>query len=396
SGCDGSKRPPVVLPPPVIHRPPRGPTYAFLVHPTCPEDVAVTNPGLRRLSAGELRRFCGFIASLPPVVVLRAPTIRSPRGPAADGFIITLPLLPAEMARRGLKSVSRQIAQAVDLAAMLGAQVVGLGGHTTPFSRRGLAVIGRGPAITTGNVLTAGMAFAATRQLAEQRQGPLTNARVAVVGARGSVGSLCARLFARARPRRLLLVGNPATGTAYVRRLGRELDGGAAAVEVTTDLCRLGDCDIVVTATGAARPVLDEAPLAPGTIVCDIARPPDTATRLRTRRDVVVIEGGPVALPDPTTRFGAGNILGLPDGVQVACLAETILLALECTARHHGIGQGVGLAAVDAIMAIAERHGFRLAPAPPACVGQDSNPDTLSLVRIPILTHTLQTPSARS
>src|SRR5438067_7440758 len=116
------------------------------------------------------------------------------------------------MAGRGLKRVSQQIARAVDLAAAGGARVVGLGGHTTAFSRRGRAVVGRGPAITTGNSLTAGMAFAATCRAARQRRLVLGDAIVAVVGARGSVGGLCARVFAQARPRSLVLVGNPATG----------------------------------------------------------------------------------------------------------------------------------------------------------------------------------------
>ena len=56
-----------------------------------------------------------------------------------------------------------------------------------------------------------------------------------------------------------------------------------------------------------------------------------------------------------------GNLQGLPDGVQLACVAETILLALEGETRDCGIGNDVPLAEVDRMLAIAERHGFRLA-----------------------------------
>ena len=105
-------------------------------------------------------------------------------------------------------------------------------------------------------------------------------------------------------------------------------------------------------------------PLRPGAIVCDVARPADTSEQLRERSDITVIEGGLVALPDPTLRFGVGNLLGLPDGIQLACFAETILLALEGTTRDHGIGDDVPLAEVDAMMALADRHGFQLAPLP--------------------------------
>jgi predicted amino acid dehydrogenase len=106
-------------------------------------------------------------------------------------------------------------------------------------------------------------------------------------------------------------------------------------------------------------------PLSPGTIVCDVARPPDTSARLRARRDLLVFDGGLVALPDPRVRYGAGNLVGLPDGVQLACLSETILLTLEGDRRDHGVGDDVPLSEVDYVMALAQRHGFRLAPCVP-------------------------------
>jgi predicted amino acid dehydrogenase len=354
------QEPPAILPPSIGTYAP-APSYAFLGHYTCLEDVAAADPSLSGLAPEELRGLCAFTAQLPPGVLMRAPTIRSATGAVADGLILGLFLLPEEMARRGLRWVGREIRRAVDLAASLGVRIVGLGGYTVPYSQRGLAVIGRGPAITTGNALTAGMAFAATRRLAEERQLAIADARVAVVGARGSVGALCARLLARERPRRMILIGNPTTGIEHLVRLRREISWRPAAVDISTDLRRLVDCDIVITATAAGRPVLDAAPLAPGTIICDVARPPDTSRRIRARADLTVIDGGLVALPDPTTRFGMGNLQGLPDGVQLACVAETILLALEGETRDCGIGNDVPLAEVDRMLAIAERHGFRLA-----------------------------------
>jgi predicted amino acid dehydrogenase len=326
----------------------------------------MTNPSLEPLRGQALERFCAFTAAFAPGVVLRAPTIRTAVGAAADGLIVALPLTPDEMARRGLRRVAHDVGRAVDLAAVLGARIVGLGGYTVPYSRRGLAVVGRGPAITTGNALTAGMALEALRRAAAVRQLPLAGACVAVVGARGSVGALCARLLARERTRRLLLVGNPANGAAGLVRLARALSGRATTVEVTTSLVALEDCNIVITATAAGRPVLDEAPLASGTIVCDVAVPPDTSSSLRARGDLTVIEGGRVALPDPTARFGAGNLQNLPPGITLACLAETILLALEGDTRDHGIGDDVSVAEVDRVMALAERHGFCLATPLPA------------------------------
>jgi predicted amino acid dehydrogenase len=362
----------------VPHLPPDAPRpdYAFIVHYTSLEDVVAADPYLRGLGANELERFCSFTGAFAPGVVMEAPPIRSKTGAAVNGLILALPLLPEEMARRGRRCVSQQIRQLVDLTWKLGAPIVGLGGYTTPYSRRGLEVVGRGPAITTGNALTAGMAFLATRQLLDARGLDIGETCAAVVGAAGSVGALCARLLARERPRRLVLIGNPAGDTERLLRLARELERDTrTSVAAATDLRALAACQLVMTATAAGRPILDEAPLAPGTIICDVARPPDTSARLRARTDLSIIEGGRVALPDPTTRFGAGNLQNLPDGVTLACLAETILLALEGERRDCGVGDDVPLATVDRMLALAARHGFRL----PDSAGRRHAPARLSV-----------------
>ena len=106
---------------------------------------------------------------------------------------------------------------------------------------------------------------------------------------------------------------------------------------------------------------MDAAPLQPGTLVCDLARPPDASERLRARRDLSVIDGGLVALPDPTLRFGVGNIQDLPDRVQLACLSETMLLSLAGETRDLGIADHISLEQVDGLMDLAKRHGFSLA-----------------------------------
>jgi predicted amino acid dehydrogenase len=225
-------------------------------------------------------------------------------------------------------------------------------------------VLGRGPAITTGSVLTAAMAFAATRRVLARRGLDLEDLEVAVVGARGSVGALCAQLLARARPGRLWLIGNPAGGVAALKPLAARLAGDPSRLELSTDLKRLERCRVIVSATGAARPVLNDAPLSSGTVICDVARPADASARVRARRDLTVIDGGLVELPDRTAHFGAGSLQGLPQGVQLACLAETILLALAGESRDRGIGSNVGLEEVDEVLALARVHGFRLAEPP--------------------------------
>jgi len=347
--------------PPSASAPDRRRRWAFLVHYTRPEDVRVTEPGLARLSDAELGSYCGRVAELPAGLCLRAPVVRSATGAEVDGFIIALPLLAEEMLRRGRRTMTAAVQHAVDLAVRLGADVVGLGGFTSVFSNRGAAVTGRGVPITTGNALTAAAAYQAARREAAARGLRIADARIAVLGARGSVGALMARLAARERPAELLLLGNPQSDPAALTALARELGADGTAVRAVTDGTLVGNCDLVLSATGAARPVLDALPIAPGTIVCDVARPPDAGPAVRGRADLTVVDGGIIALPDPDLGFGPGNLQGLPPGVALACLSETILLALDGTRVDHGVGDEVPLAEADFAMEMCRRHGFRVA-----------------------------------
>lgn len=335
--------------------------YAFVVHYTRPEDVVATDPMLARLKSSEFGRYCEFAAMMPAGMVMRAPVVRSPSGETADGIIIAVPMLPEQMLRVGRKRVVSEIQRAVDLAAQLGASVVGLGGFTTPYSHRGLDAIGRGPAITTGNTLTALMAVDALLAVATAQGLDISAQRVAVVGAGGSVGRLCARLLAELHPARLVLVGNPESPAQHLHALAAELTFALGSVKVATSWSELSNCRLVISATGAVRPVLEQAELAARTIVCDVARPFDTTRQMRARTDITVIDGGLVALPDPTLRFGVGNLQGLPNGVQLACLSETILLALSGETKDVGVGDQIDLATARRIQALAQHHRFTLA-----------------------------------
>jgi predicted amino acid dehydrogenase len=49
---------------------------------------------------------------------------------------------------------------------------------------------------------------------------------------------------------------------------------------------------------------------------------------------------GLVRLPMPV-RFGAQNVLGSPDDRNLACLCETMVLALDGARRSHSIGNRI-------------------------------------------------------
>jgi predicted amino acid dehydrogenase len=123
-----------------------------------------------------------------------------------------------------------------------------------------------------------------------------------------------------------------------------------------------------------------------------VARPFDASANVRARGDLTVIDGGLVALPDPSLRFGVGNLQGLPTGVQLACLSETMLLALAGVRTDTGVGDDISLQTADHVAALADEHGFSLAApmrdgqlyaprprrrSPPICRGTASRPESL-------------------
>ena len=357
---DVSREPPIRFPPQRASR--ESIDYAFIIHPTTVDDILLNDPTFKQLSAQEFHHYREYSAQLPAGVVCEIPQIVAPNGARARGVLIGLPLLPGQMLARGRNEICGAIAAAVDLAHARGAKVVGLGAYTSIYTRKGSAVTQRGPAITTGNLLTAGMTFEALQWMLNDRGIRMSECRVGVVGARGSVGALVSQLVARASPKELILAGNPHSDVSSMEGVAERLRSlGAAQLRTCNDIAMLEHCDVIVSASSSAGTVLDGVSVHAGTIICDVARPYDASATMRARGDITVIDAGLVSLPGIPRRIGIGNLQGHPPGIALACLSETILLGLAGAAQDHGIGDDVTLAEVDRMMKLAELHGFSLA-----------------------------------
>jgi acetylornithine/succinyldiaminopimelate/putrescine aminotransferase/predicted amino acid dehydrogenase len=336
--------------------------YAFIIHPTTPTDTILNDPSFARFTAREFSAYQQWSAQLPAGMVCEIPEIRSAHcARGVRGALIAVPLLPEQMLLKGRDAVCAAIADAVDLAHARGAKIVGLGAFTSIYTRKGTAVVGRGPAITTGNLLTAGMTFEALQQRLREQGLSIRDCRVGLVGARGSVGALVAQLLARSSPREIILIGNPNSDVRALSGIAATLSALSDTPLVTTnDITFLNNCNVIVSSSSSATPVLDGAQIQAGAIVCDVARPFDASPALRARPDIFVIDSGLVRLPGSPISIGAGNLQGHPPGVALACLSETILLALARAARDYGIGDNVAISEVDAVLKLAREHGFFL------------------------------------
>ncbi|HHY37075.1 MAG TPA: shikimate dehydrogenase [Firmicutes bacterium] len=329
-------------------------TFAFIIHPLTAADITRKFPLAAKLPERMLEGICRY---LPPMEVSKITGVCSPYA-EAEGWFVSCGLTSRQMLELPEEYVLRKIIQAGKKAEKLGAKIVGLGAFTAVVGDAGITVARHlNIPVTTGNSYTVAMALEGTRLAAREMGIDLRTAQVAVVGATGSIGSTCARILAR-ECRYLTLYGRNGN---KLQRLAQKIaaETGLAA-KISSNLQEtLAGADVIITVTSAVDAIIEPEHLKPGAVVCDVARPRDVSLRVaRERDDVLVIEGGVVKVPEGT-EFNFN--FGFPPVTAYACMAETMLLALERRYECFSLGRDITVAQVDEISRIAEKHGFKLA-----------------------------------
>ncbi len=116
---------------------------------------------------------------------------------------------------------------------------------------------------------------------------------------------------------------------------------------------------MVVTATSSVSNLVKPDNVKFGALICDLSRPANVSREIKSRRpDVLVIDGGVVEV---WKRPDLGWNFGFDQGLCYACMAETMLLALDGHLEHTSIGSSIDLKTLDLLQNLAEKHGFRLA-----------------------------------
>jgi predicted amino acid dehydrogenase len=252
------------------------------------------------------------------------------------------------------------------MAEKMGAQLMGLGAFTKVVGDAGVTVARRATIpITTGNSYSASGALWAAAD-AMKRMGlvplPAKGKRIAaktmVIGASGSIGSVSARLLAMAFDE-VVIAGRDMKKLEELKKSILQ-DTPDANVVCSTDYdSLLADMDMIVTSTsGAGKKILDITKVKPGCVITDVARPLDLPPEeVAKRPDVLVIESGEIELP---TQVKGMKSIGLPKNVIYACLAETIVLALEGRFEVFTIGRDTEWEKVKEIYKLGLKHGMKL------------------------------------
>lgn len=328
--------------------------FAFVIHPLTVDDVSRKFGFAKYLPDNWVEK---AISCLPPIKTAHITGIRSAYN-EVEGWFVSCPLTARQILTLPPEKVLDKVVQAGRLAEKLGARILGLGAFTKVVGDAGKTVAERlSIPVTTGNSYTVATALQGTRDAARLMGHRLDEAVVAVVGATGAIGGVCARILAR-EARELVLVGRNRSKLELLA--DKILYETGLAARVTDDLKgALRQADVVVTVTSAVDAIIEPEDLKPGAVVCDVARPRDVSRRVvEARNDVLVIEGGVVEVPgEPDFHFN----FGFPPRTCYACMAETMILALEGRFESFTLGRELTVEQVEEIGALAVKHGFKLA-----------------------------------
>ncbi|MGL5514938.1 MAG: shikimate dehydrogenase [Sporomusa sp.] len=328
--------------------------FAFVVHPLEAKDVSRKFSFTHNWPEGLVE---GVIKYLPPFKVSHISGIDSGHN-SAEGWFVCCPLTSRQMVTMPEKVVTNKIIKAGRLAEKMGAKVLGLGAFTSIVGDAGITIAKNlNIAVTTGNSYTVATALEGTRQAAKVMGIDLERANVLILGATGAIGAACAQILAR-EVRYLTIAARDQGKLDILAKKILKTSGLAVKVTVNTKHA-VKNADIVVAVTSAIDSIIEPEDLKSGAIVCDVARPRNVSRKVaEIRNDVFVIEGGVVEVPGHVD-FGLN--FGFPPRTAYACMAETMILALEGRYENFTLGRDLTVKQVELIDKLAAKHGFKLA-----------------------------------
>ena len=336
--------------------------FAFIIHPIdVRRDASRKYPILKVLPT---RAIESLALRMSPKVMSHISGVESPTGAKAEGWLIGCPLSPRQFLELPHELVYEKICEAAQLGAEQGAKIVGLGAFSSVAGDAGISVAQKMKGainVTSGNSYTVYTAVEGLLHAADLMAVNAKKASVAVIGASGSIGAICAKMLARKTGEVLLLGRNKEKLEKLKAEIAEESDAknGAVITVAEDNKAALREADLILAVSSSTDVLIFPEDLKTGAIVCDVARPRDVSHQVVEKRDdVLVIEGGVIHVPGhPDFRFN----FGFPDKTAYACMSETMILALEGSYESYTLGRDLSVSQIERMGEMAKKHGFKLA-----------------------------------
>ena len=332
--------------------------FSFVIHPLdLKRDAARKYPVLKFFPEKVVEQIALRIS---PKLMSQITGVRSQTGAQAQGWFVGCPLSAKQLVRLPDETIYQHLVAAGHFSADLGARVMGLGAFTSVAGDAGITVAKRLEGVinvTSGNSYTVYTAVEGLLKAASLMEHDASACNVAIVGATGSIGAVCAKMLAP-QVRAITLIGRDTAKLETVRADVQK--HGRATIRVSTDIrAALREADLILAVSAAGKELVFPQDLKVGAVVCDVARPRDVSKSVVEQRDdVLVIEGGVIEVPGEVDFHFT---FGFPPRTAFACMSETMILALEGTYQSYTLGRDLSVEQVQHMGELARKHGFKLA-----------------------------------
>ncbi|MDD4899779.1 MAG: shikimate dehydrogenase [Candidatus Omnitrophica bacterium] len=328
--------------------------FAFIVHPINIRQLKEVMHSTKWLPNFVIRSSLKYVN---PFVVSHIKNVRSITGREVEGYFVVCPLLPQQILNLDKDFVEGRIIQACRLGEKIGAKIIGLGGYTSVIGDKGITIAKNvNIAVTTGNSYTAASVIESVLKACQIIKVDLKNAKAVIIGATGSIGNVCTRILAGQ-------VGEITITARHLEKLQAlkevlEKDSSARVKIENNVHDAVKDADIIITTTSAPEALIDAKEFKPGAVACDVSVPKNISGRDYGRSDILIVDGGLIRIPG---KIDFGTSTELPDDLIYACMAETMILALEGRFENFSLGNDLSTEKTEEITQLAEKHGFRIA-----------------------------------
>lgn len=372
--------------------------FAFILHPLDKDSYLDYDKTLHSLNEDELHEFSESMSGIFDPVIGSEIKIVSNTGAIVHGDFIMVCYTANQLLSMPVNEAITELKKAVTLAIQRGAQIVGLGAYTSIITAGGEQLINEKVAITSGNSFTVYSGIEALKLTMKKKNLEWENTNVCVIGAAGAIGS-CMSIMLSFMTSRIILIGNPAhdieTGRARLLSVAREIIRYSAEnwindaqpcsiyqkirrmlnegqdqneileyltsngiIIVSNSINSAGIANLIITTTSSPDSSLDVNFFRPDAVILDISRPRTITKQMAIHRpDIIVLDGGIISLP------GDAYVgpYGIAKGTSYACMAETILWALEEKYENKSIGCKLDVNDVIELGEIADKHGLHIA-----------------------------------
>ncbi len=330
--------------------------FGFIIHPINFTNVYKFFPPSRLFPKFLVKK---ILFNLSPFVTYHARDIRSLSGNAVEGYFITCPLLSEQFLGLGEDALFDKVLAAGRLAEKLGVKVLGIGAMAAGVGQACSKIAEQLDIGVTNGTSFAGAAVIETLLRAAQIKGfNLSQVKVAIIGATNPIGKICANALYKRVAQLSLVAKNQERLEFLVNKL--ENDTTAVIVNCGTNIPgAVKGAELIIFTTTASEVVPRVAieDLRQDAVICDIPTPRNISLDMaRARPDLLIIDAAAIEPPYP---IKLKLHLGLADGQIYACMAETMILALEGSFSDFSIGWEPSLEKVETIRCLAEKHGFK-------------------------------------